>query len=69
MAELFGGFPQSFYAAYRSGWPLNEGFEQRKPLYSLYHILNHMNLFGRAYLREAEKLLDRLNRSLGSRND
>jgi len=64
MTELFGGFPTAFYAAYRSGWPLNEGFEQRKPLYALYHILNHLNLFGRAYQREAEQLLSRLNRAL-----
>lgn len=64
MTELFGGFPTAFYAAYRKDWPLNDGFEQRKPLYALYHILNHLNLFGRAYLREAEKLLSRLNQAL-----
>ena len=53
MSELFGGFPSAFYTAYRRAWPLHEDYEQRKPLYSLYHLLNHLNLFGRAYLRES----------------
>jgi len=69
MSELFGGFPSAFYAAYRSAWPLNEDYEQRKPLYSLYHILNHLNLFGRSYLREALRLSTRLNEELSLRRD
>ena len=56
MSELFGGLPLAFYAAYREAWPLNEGYETRKPLYNLYHVLNHLNLFGRAYLGEAERM-------------
>ena len=67
MSELFGGFPSAFHAAYRRRAPLNEGFEQRKLLYSLYHILNHLNLFGRGYLGEATRLVTRLNDSLGIR--
>lgn len=57
MSELFGGFPASFYAAYRSAWPPAEGYELRKTLYNLYHILNHLNLFGRAYLGQAERMV------------
>lgn len=60
MAELFGGFPSAFHARYRSAWPPHTGYETRKPLYMLYHVLNHLNLFGRGYLREAERLLVRL---------
>ncbi len=60
MAELFGGFPESFYAAYRSAWPLDPGYEARKPLYNLYHILNHFNLFGAAYLGQAQRMIERL---------
>ena len=56
MSELFGGLPLAFYAAYREAWPLNEGYETRKPLYNLYHVLNHLNLFGRAYLGEAGRM-------------
>jgi fructosamine-3-kinase len=60
MAELFGGFPSSFYAAYRSAWPLDSGYEARKQLYNLYHILNHFNLFGDAYLGQAQRMIERL---------
>lgn len=60
MAELFGGFPQSFYAAYRATWPLDAGFETRKTLYNLYHILNHYHMFGAAYLNQAQRMIARL---------
>ena len=60
MAELFGGFPNSVYAAYRAAWPLDSGYETRKPLYNLYHILNHFNLFGGAYLGQAQRMIERL---------
>lgn len=69
MAELFGGFPPAFYSAYRHAWPLNDGFETRKPLYALYHVLNHLNLFGRSYLREAERLVSKLDFELGTRSE
>jgi fructosamine-3-kinase len=57
MSELFGGFPTAFYAAYRAAWPPAEGYEQRKTLYNLYHVLNHLNLFGRSYLGQAERMI------------
>lgn len=60
MTELFGGFDQEFYAAYRAAWPLNAGFATRKVLYNLYHILNHANLFGGGYARQAEGMMRRL---------
>ncbi len=60
MTELFGGFSQDFYAAYHEAWPLPPGYGTRKSLYNLYHILNHLNLFGRGYLNQAEGLIDRL---------
>lgn len=65
MTELFGGFPDSFYAAYREAWPLDDGFEQRKTLYNLYHVLNHLNLFGRSYLHQAERMVLRLLAEIG----
>ncbi|MEI8162841.1 MAG: fructosamine kinase family protein [Betaproteobacteria bacterium] len=65
MAELFGGFPTGFHAAYRAAWPLDSGYETRKPLYNLYHILNHFNLFGQAYLGQAQRMIDRLRKDLG----
>ena len=65
MTELFGGFPDSFYAAYREAWPVADGFEQRKLLYNLYHVLNHLNLFGSGYLHQAERMIARLLAEIG----
>lgn len=65
MTELFGGLPMDFYVAYRSAWPLAEGYEQRKMLYNLYHVLNHLNLFGGGYLRQAERMACQLAAELG----
>lgn len=64
MTELFGGFPTAFYAAYNSIWPLDRGYQQRKTLYNLYHILNHANLFGGGYVMQAENMIDQLNSNL-----
>lgn len=64
MAELFGGFPGSFHAAYRTAWPLDPGYETRKPLYNLYHVLNHFNLFGNAYLGQAQRMIEGLLKAL-----
>jgi protein-ribulosamine 3-kinase len=60
MTELFGGFEPGFYQAYEATWPLHPGYRQRKHLYQLYHILNHFNLFGGGYGRQAGALIDRL---------
>ncbi|WP_295454408.1 fructosamine kinase family protein [uncultured Thiodictyon sp.] len=60
MTELFGGFGADFYAAYREAWPLDPGYTVRKTLYNLYHILNHLNLFGSGYLGQARGMIDRL---------
>jgi fructosamine-3-kinase len=57
MTELFGGFSQDFYAAYQAVWPLDHGYSLRKTFYNLYHILNHLNLFGGGYLRQAESMM------------
>lgn len=65
MTELFGGFGGDFYAAYRGAWPLADGYVVRKRLYNLYHILNHLNLFGGGYLSQAEGMIDRLLAELG----
>jgi fructosamine-3-kinase len=57
MTELFGGYPEAFYAAYRAAWPPAEGYERRRELYNLYHVLNHANLFGAGYARQAEQMM------------
>lgn len=60
MTELFGGFPERFYRAYREDYPLDAGYAVRKVLYNLYHVLNHLNLFGGAYRAQAEDMIDAL---------
>ncbi|HEX9627393.1 MAG TPA: fructosamine kinase family protein [Acidiferrobacterales bacterium] len=60
MTELFGGFGGDFYSAYRSAWPLDAGYRVRRTLYNLYHILNHLNLFGGGYRGQAQRMLDEL---------
>ncbi len=64
MTELFGGFPRSFYAAYEEAWPLDPGYRTRKHLYNLYHLLNHLNLFGGGYLGQVRAALSLLLRGL-----
>lgn len=59
MTELFGGFPEAFYGAYRETAPPEPGYEDRKELYNLYHLLNHLNLFGGGYLSEVLAVLRR----------
>ena len=49
MTELFGGFSKDFYTSYQQQWPLHAGYAKRRPLYNLYHALNHFNLFGPSY--------------------
>jgi fructosamine-3-kinase len=65
MTELFGGFGADFYAAYREAWPLDPSYPVRRELYNLYHILNHLNLFGAGYLGQAQTMIERLLAALG----
>jgi protein-ribulosamine 3-kinase len=60
MTRLFGGFGTAFYDAYEAAWPLADGHEDRQHLYQLYHLLNHLNLFGSGYLGRAIGLMDKL---------
>ncbi len=64
MTQLFGGFPTAFYRGYNEVFPLDPGYDQRKTLYNLYHILNHFNLFGGSYQSQANGMIDRILRSI-----
>ena len=59
MTELFGGFDAGFYDAYRAAWPLAPGYEDRREVYNLYHLLNHLNHFGAGYAGGVERVLRR----------
>ncbi len=58
MTELFGGFPARFYDAYNEAYP-TEGYSERRELYQLYHVLNHMNLFGGGYAARVDRIVQR----------
>lgn len=60
MTELFGGFGSHFYDSYNEAWPMDPGYSIRKTLYNLYHVLNHLNLFGGGYGGQAYSMIARL---------
>jgi fructosamine-3-kinase len=62
MTELFGGFPSAFYKGYNEVFPLDAGYEKRKTLYNLYHIVNHFNLFGGSYESQANNMVAKVLR-------
>jgi fructosamine-3-kinase len=57
MTKLFGGFDLRFYEAYNEAFPLPDGYEYRENIYKLYHVLNHLNLFGGGYYSQAMSLI------------
>ncbi len=59
MTTLFGAFSEAFYRAYEEVRPLDEGYQERYSIYNLYHLLNHLNLFGRGYLGQVQTILRR----------
>lgn len=60
MMELFGGLTPDIYAAYDAVNPIDAGYVVRKNLYNVYPVLNHLNLFGSGYLKQAEALMAKL---------
>ncbi len=58
MTSLFGSFPTQFYHAYEEVRPLEPGYQERFPIYNLYHLLNHVVLFGRGYLGQVRSILE-----------
>ncbi|PSN18310.1 hypothetical protein C7271_13155, partial [filamentous cyanobacterium CCP5] len=60
MSELFGRFSAAFYEGYNAAYPLDAGYEQRKTLYNLYHVVNHFNLFGGGYGSQAQRMIHQL---------
>lgn len=60
MTQLFGSLPGMFYSAYSEINPIDrEGYPERRKLYDLYHLLNHLNLFGAGYLGSVVEIINR----------
>ncbi len=55
--RMFGGFSEDFYRGYKSVSPLEPGFSERVPIYNLYPLLVHVNLFGGHYTSQLEQIL------------
>jgi len=60
MTLLFGGFDDRFYAAYNEAFPLLPGWKERIPIYQLYPLLVHLNLFGGSYYDRICQILNGL---------
>lgn len=63
MTELFGGFGARFYVGYREAWALEKGYDDRREIYNLYHLINHLNLFGGSYAGSVARILQRFGRA------
>ncbi len=58
MTKIFGGFDSLFYEAYQKEFPLPDGWQYRENIYKLYHIFNHLNLFGMTYYNQVMELIN-----------
>jgi protein-ribulosamine 3-kinase len=58
MTKLFGRFNKEFYTYYEQTFPLAPGYEYRENIYKLYHVINHLNLFGRGYYDQSLYLMN-----------
>lgn len=59
MTELFGRMPHGFYEGYHEKMPAQAGYDDRRDIYNLYHVMNHYNLFGGGYLNSALSIIRR----------
>ena len=59
MTLLFGGLAHEFYLAYDEAWPMETNWRNRVPLYNLYHLLNHLNIFGPTYAEQVKDTIAR----------
>jgi fructosamine-3-kinase len=57
MMHLFGGFPPPAFTAYQESLPTAPGLAERIPLYQLYYVLVHVNLFGGGYHERAQAII------------
>jgi len=57
--KLFGGFHPTFYEVYQEIYPLEKDFGERVPIYNLYSLLVHLNLFGGLYYNQVIDVLNR----------
>jgi len=59
MMKLFGGFSEELFNTYFEEFPVEKGFEDRVPIWQLYYLLVHLNLFGTGYLGSCQNIIAR----------
>ncbi len=57
MMQLFGGFPNEVYSTYNDIFPLENNWQNRIPIWQLYYLLVHLNLFGGGYLSQVKNII------------
>lgn len=58
MTELFGGFSESFYQSYKELGLIQSEYQNRRDVYNLYHLLNHLNMHGKTYLTAVKSVIN-----------
>lgn len=61
MMKLFGGFPDEVFEVYNDHFKLQQGWEERIPLWQLYYLLVHLNIFGSSYLPQVKSIINRFS--------
>lgn len=61
MMQLFGGFPEAVFSSYQDGYPLIQGWKKRLPIWQLYYLLVHLNLFGGSYHAQVKRIVDQFS--------
>ncbi len=58
MMHLFGGFPEKVFSIYDELLPMPPDWKERIPIWQLYYLLVHVNLFGRSYYGQVKRIID-----------
>lgn len=58
MITLFGGFNEDFFSGYQEVYPLAKDWQYRNKIYQLYHLFNHLNIFGQSYLGQVNEAVN-----------
>lgn len=61
MMKLFGGIDRKLFESYNEHFPLERGFEERLPLWQLYYLLVHLNIFGKGYRNQVVNIIKKYN--------
>ena len=59
MMKLFGGFHDKLFSSYKEVFPLQPGWEERIPLWQLYYLLVHLNIFGASYKSQVTSIISK----------